>query len=74
MTNRFLFVAVMLLSIAMTAQDKPNVVLILADDMGYGDVSVLNPELYARYTAEFLKQCIRTLFYFMVLQFYAKAR
>lgn len=28
----------------MSAQDRPNVVLILADDLGYGDLSIFNPE------------------------------
>lgn len=44
MTNRFLFgAAVLFSSITITAQEKPNVVIILADDMGYGDVSAFNP-------------------------------
>ena len=32
------------LSCSLFATDKPNIVLIYADDMGYGDVQCLNPD------------------------------
>ena len=35
--------AIVLLSCSLAAADKPNIVLIMADDMGYGDVNALNP-------------------------------
>ena len=38
-----LFAAV-LSSVAAVADDRPNIVFILADDMGYGDVQALNPD------------------------------
>ncbi len=43
-----LFVSVIIASSHVLAKGKPNVVIIFADDMGYGDVSVNNP--YARTT------------------------
>ena len=33
-----------MLSASACASDKPNIVYILTDDMGYGDVSALNPD------------------------------
>ena len=45
--NRFLVLTTLLcLSIAhaATAADKPNIIFILCDDLGYGDVKCLNPE------------------------------
>lgn len=45
--NRFLVLTTLLcLSLAVTASagDKPNIIFILCDDLGYGDVKCLNPE------------------------------
>ena len=43
MKKLFLFVFVLVNSIHIYAQQKPNIVYILADDMGIGDVSAYNP-------------------------------
>ena len=41
--KRILFLAVFLIATVVQAA-KPNIVFILADDMGYGDVQALNPQ------------------------------
>jgi len=42
---RFIFVACFLITSAvMTADQHPNIVFILADDPGYGDVQCFNPQ------------------------------
>lgn len=44
MKNLKLIVLFMLVVGAISAQEKPNIVYIICDDLGYGDVQVLNPE------------------------------
>jgi arylsulfatase A-like enzyme len=46
MKNRYTFVILTLLAAcaAFGATDKPNIIYILCDDLGYGDVQCLNPE------------------------------
>src|SRR5688572_5915169 len=44
MPLRLLVIALLLVPAAVAAQSPPNVVLILADDMGYGDPRCFNPD------------------------------
>ena len=37
-------VVLLLASIARGAADRPNIVILYADDMGYGDLAIQNPE------------------------------
>ena len=44
MKRLFLFVMTACLGLAAQAAPNPNIIYIFADDMGYGDVHVLNPD------------------------------
>jgi arylsulfatase A len=47
MNRIFVLTTLLCLSLATaasTAADKPNIIFILCDDLGYGDVKCLNPE------------------------------
>jgi arylsulfatase A len=44
MTKNFLLLMLSLLGFTSLAADKPNIIIIYADDMGYGDISIMNPE------------------------------
>lgn len=45
MKNNFLFVVILLFTLLSNAQKKPNVVVILADDMGYSDIGIFGSEI-----------------------------
>ena len=45
--NRFPFLAALLFASPMVAAEKPNILLILADDMGYGDLGCTGSQLLA---------------------------
>ena len=44
MRSLFLFISSLVVAGSVRAADKPNIVFIFADDLGYGDVSCYNPE------------------------------
>lgn len=45
--NRFPFLAALLFASPMVAAEKPNILLILADDMGYGDLGCTGSQVLA---------------------------
>jgi len=42
--KKFIFIFFLFLTFNFTAQEKPNIIVILTDDMGYGDISSFNSE------------------------------